>query len=116
MNYIFEKGIGIPLCGISDGVFYKFENGEVINNEFFSKFIRNGLNKKTMHIKKVKLIIYKIINNNKQLIGYIYEIDDVSNYLDVFKQPLTKSERVYVINRLMNGYYQRELLWGDING
>ena len=115
MKYIFEKGCGMPLCGYDDQNYFKFEDGEIIESKSVIEFIKNGLKRKTMSIKEVELEIYKLTKSNST-VGYIYVIDQAPNYLNIFKQPLTRTERMNVINKVMQGQYKKELRWGVSDG
>lgn len=115
MNYVFEKGCNMPLCGYDGEFYYKFENGEIIDNVCVLDFIKKGLSKKTMSIKEIKLIIYKIVDTNNRIRAYNYVINDAVNYLDIFKQPISKRERAYVSEKLMSKDFKQELLWGVNN-
>ena len=114
MKYIFEKNHKIPLCGVSDECFYKFEDGLIIDNPDVIDFIKNGLDKKTLKIKDTSLLIYELKNKNS-LIGFNYVIDGVNNYLDTYKQPLMKKEKEILINKLLSNELKEELMWGIDN-
>lgn len=116
MRYVFENGCSMPLCGYDGEFYYKFENGEIIDNVCVLEFIKKGLSKKTMNIKEVDLIIYKIRDSKGKIRAYNYVINNSVNYLDIFKQPLTSLERAYISKQLMSGEFKQELLWGGNNG
>ena len=116
MKYVFEKGSIMPLCGYDENNnFYKFETGEIIENSNVIEFIKQGISKKTMNIKETEIYIYKIIDSNHKLHAYNYQINRTMNFLNEDKQLLSKYERTYIINNLMNGNFKQELIWGDKN-
>lgn len=111
MKYIFEKNHKIPLCGVRDDYYYKFEDGSVITSSNVLEFINNGLNKKTLIIKETNLEIYEIFGKHK-LVAYKYIINGKPYYLDSFKMPLTKKECDFVSNKISRQLYKEVLLWG----
>lgn len=128
-NYVFEKNVLMPLCCVEDDIYFDYLIGEVITNEKVLNFIKNGLKNKTMEIKSINLMIYEILGNegllgfclntnqsNKEMcVGYNYCLNGISNFLDINKQPLNKAERQFFVEKIVNGSYKQNLIWGDIN-
>lgn len=119
MKYLIEKGIIMPLCAVQDDLYFDYLTGQVITNENTLKFIENGIKNKTIEIKEISLNIYKIgyiFGCNKLCtVAYNYIINGCSNYLGLDKRVLYKDERNLIINKLMNGTYIEELIWGDMD-
>lgn len=133
-KYIVEKNNTMPLCAVIDNIYFNYLDGQVIDNKNALKFIENGLKSKSLKIVDMDLVIYEIKeyenievatygysrNFNSDAYdwlvrAYDYQINGCSNYLDINKQPLNKSSRQYIIDKLMNGEYIQEKIWGDTN-
>lgn len=115
-EYIFEKGCGLPLCYMKHNQCFDYITGQAIINKDVLKFIEKGIKARAMELKKIEFVVIQILTkakelNKKQLIGYIYCIDGLYNYLDINRQPLNNSKRQYVINKLMAGEYIQEVIW-----
>lgn len=121
MKYVVEKGLTMPLCCIDNDIFFDYLSGQVITNENTLNFIKNGIKNKTMEIKVIDLIIYQIVTSTKNiadrcLIGYNYQINGISNYLDINRQPIENSKRQHIIDKLMSGQYKQEIIWSGVSG
>lgn len=124
-KYIVENGCSFPLCALIDDNYVNYLTGEVITNQSIISFIKNGLKWKSMKVVEMELIIYEI-SGMKWVRGssgehhglvytpvaYNYQINGCSNYLNDNKQPLSSSERQFVVNKLMLKEYKQEIIWG----
>lgn len=128
-QYIVEKGCTLPLCCIDNDVYFDYLTGQVIDNENVLIFIKDGLERKALEIKKLDLVIYEIkeyINialkemkacrqedsyYDWDIVAYKYVINGYSNYLSENKQPLNNNKRQYIIDKLMKGEYVQVKIW-----
>lgn len=116
MMYVFEKGVSMPLCAVINDVYFNYFDGSVIDNAEKKEFIINGLANKKMKIRKVDLKIYVIQEYimptyDRAFRAYNCCINGMSNYLTYYKQPIKNVQ--FIKNKLMNGEYFQELLWGE---
>lgn len=105
MTYIFEKNISMPICAFYKNNYINYLTGEILSSTYFN-------NKK--YIKKdINLHIYKILDHENKFIAFNYMLNDISNYLDYYKQPI--KDVSYIKKKLMNNDYYQELIWGEVD-
>lgn len=118
MKCLFERGSSFPLCCRVNNIYYNYLTGQAIKNNFSLNFINEGVKNLSLIIKEVDFNVYQIVTNTKNIgdtrvIGYNYQLNGLSNYLDLNKQPFKKSVRQNIIEKLINGKYIQKKIWGD---
>lgn len=122
MKYVFEHGVSMPLCAVVGNLYFDYLTGKQIKKESVLEFIKKGLERKTMAVVELDLSVYKIVGEGVYLldstqtrpftVGYIFYMNGYANYLDRRKQPFNRFEKEAVRERLMNGKFKEELVWG----
>lgn len=121
MKYIVDKITNKPLCAVINGEYVDYRVGAMISDEN-SRYIDKGIPK---YYKKIELdfnlyILYKkkVHGIFKNILGYIYEINGVENYLDSDERILNIIERRDVAKMISNGSIKKELIWNEdiVNG
>lgn len=112
-EYVFEKGLSLPLCAVIDDNYVDYLTGQIIDNQNVLNFIKKGLKQKKLLIKEIKFVIYKVVNVVKKndLVGYNYCINGCFNYLDKNRCLLLSTYQQIIRNKLMNGEFKQVLLW-----
>lgn len=114
-QYLVENGCSLPLCYVDNDVYIDYLSGQVIDNKNVLNFIKEGLERKSMKIKDIDLVIYQIVTsgniNDRRFVAYNYVINGCSNYLSENKQPLTNDKRQYIVDKLMKGEYEQVIIW-----
>lgn len=80
-------------------------------NELVINFIKQGIIDKTMSIVDLNFSIYRIQTKSGKY--FVYTINGCDNYLDSRKQPVTASIRQFIIDKLIDGTFVKEKIWGD---
>lgn len=118
MKYVYDKMAKMPLCAISNEQYVDYLNGQAITSKSTIEFINKSLKNKEFQIVELDLNIYEIEEYIMPtydccLVGYNYQINGVSNFLDKNKKPFTKMQRRYIISNLMKNKYKQTRIWGE---
>ena len=120
-KYVDEKDNIMPLCAIIDNKYFNYITGETVSEDV-TVFINQKLKHNTAYIKEFELCVYEIAEypykyspfiHVRNIIGYIYQINGVSNFLDSDKRLLDGHVKQFIIDNIMKGKYEQELIWGD---
>ena len=114
MKYVFEKGISLPVCAVLNDIYFNPLSGDVLSVEQ-EHFVKQKLIDKKMKIQDCNIKIYRVIDiENDRLIAYNYQINGISNFLQLgFETPFNENIKQFIKDKINSGEYIQKIRWGD---
>ena len=113
MKYVFEDKSATPICVVKDTFYMDYWSGTIFTGDI-KDYIEKKIKKKEFTIIDTDIIIYEL-KDKDELIGYLFIMNRLHNYLDKNKQPFKEEPLHFIKKQLIKGKLKKEILWGEDN-